>query len=793
MFRASRRFSRSASRRAGWRRIPAGLEILESRQLLASQPYVVSVTADSLAAGTLRSAILAANQDTGPGPFDVVFNIPASTAPDLNVPVAGFDPVTQTWQITLNSPLPTITHPISIDGFSEANNAIPYRYGDELISDVQTLTVLGAPTGGTFTLTTAAPLPVGTTAPLSIGATEAQVQAALEAIVGSGDVAVTGGNLPQDTLSITFGGVYVGESLPTMVANVSLLGGTNPSVDVETEAVGSISDPSEITSVPNTTNAIDGNNAQVRVILNGSQTGGATGLVLNSSQSTIRGLAIEGFGIGISIPEPTDVGDLIQGNFIGPYLAYPVDQDTGDPLPSPSTVILAGAGNSQEGILLDSANATVGGFNPDENNVISGNGAQGVLMMPGSSGNQILGNQIGVIGPSTNGLYFQFGNGGDGVAIESSGEASDPSGIVYSSSNVVGGAVAGSGNVISVNAGYGVHLSGVGATRNLVEANFIGVAPGGGYLFGTGNPGNTDDGVRLDDAPDNQIGGPVASDGNVISSNQGAGVYVTGADAAGNSIANNIIGLVSSGTAVLGNDSAGVADYSPGTMIGPGNVISDNQTGILISGASATEVIVRDNLIGTDSSGSGDLGNVEDGIQIVDASGNTIEGDNLGVQVISGNLVGIEIDGATSTANIIQGNLIGTNKSGTADRGNSNQGILIEGASGNTIGGTTAAARNVISANQWGIQIDGSTAERNLIEGNNVGTDISGQAPLGNEINGIILSNNASDNTIGGTGGGQGNLIAYNVQAGVLVQSGIGNSILSNSVYSNGQKGIAAS
>ena len=50
------------------------------------------------------------------------------------------------------------------------------------------------------------------------------------------------------------------------------------------------------------------------------------------------------------------------------------------------------------------------------------------------------------------------------------------------------------------------------------------------------------------------------------------------------------------------------------------------------------------------------------------------------MQVISGNLVGIEIDGATSTQNLIEGNLIGTDKSGTADRGNSNEGILIEGA-----------------------------------------------------------------------------------------------------------------
>ena len=80
----------------------------------------------------------------------------------------------------------------------------------------------------------------------------------------------------------------------------------------------------------------------------------------------------------------------------------------------------------------------------------------------------------------------------------------------------------------------------------------------------TAHPGNSADGVRIDDAPDNQVGGLAATDGNVISSNQGAGVYITGADATGNAIENNIIGLTAAGSAVLGNDEAGVANYSPG-------------------------------------------------------------------------------------------------------------------------------------------------------------------------------------------------------------------------------------
>ena len=100
--------------------------------------------------------------------------------------------------------------------------------------------------------------------------------------------------------------------------------------------------------------------------------------------------------------------------------------------------------------------------------------------------------------------------------------------------------------------------------------------------------------------------------------------------------------------------------------------------------------------------------------------------------------------------------------------------MLIEEASDNTVGGTTAAARNVISANEWGIRMDGSTATGNIVEGNYIGTDVTGTLPLGNEIDGVIFSTSASNNTVGGTAAGQGNTIAFNVAAGVLVAVGDG-------------------
>ena len=306
--------------------------------------------------------------------------------------------------------------------------------------------------------------------------------------------------------------------------------------------------PTVISSVPNAIQALDGNNAQVRVIIDGSNiasTSADIGFLVDASNSKLRGMAIEGFNVGISIPNPTNVGNLIQGNFIGQYLVYPVDPTTGDPLPAPDTVELIGQGNTQQGVVLGSANTTVGGIETQDDNVIAGNGAQGIFIVPGASGNQVLGNQIGVVGPSTTNLYFQAGNGAEGVLIWSTGSASNPAGIVYDSSNYIGGS--GAGNLISANHSVGVLIVGVGSTRNLVESNYIGVAPGGGFLFGQSAPGNLADGVQIEDAPDNQIGGPAASDGNVISANQANGLEIDGVDALGNTVTNNIIGLTADG------------------------------------------------------------------------------------------------------------------------------------------------------------------------------------------------------------------------------------------------------
>ena len=231
-------------------------------------------------------------------------------------------------------------------------------------------------------------------------------------------------------------------------------------------------------------------------------------------------------------------------------------------------------GNSQQGIYIDGENTTVGGTNPQENNVIVGSGLQGILIDGDGQGNVVEGNQIGLAGPSANGRYFQVGNQGEGV-------------LIYGSSNVIGGPGGGSGNLISANQLGGVQIVGPSATRNIVAANIIGLGPGGGYLFGTADPGNGGDGVQIENSTQNQVGGPDSTWANAISSNSGAGVDITGVTSTGNTVQNNLIGLTADGKAVKGNYADGVVVFSPQNTIGPGNVISGNLRGVRISGPDA--------------------------------------------------------------------------------------------------------------------------------------------------------------------------------------------------------------
>ncbi|HSP56454.1 MAG TPA: right-handed parallel beta-helix repeat-containing protein, partial [Dehalococcoidia bacterium] len=217
------------------------------------------------------------------------------------------------------------------------------------------------------------------------------------------------------------------------------------------------------------------------------------------------------------------------------------------------------------------------------------------------------------------------------------------------------------------------------------------------------------------------------------------------------------------------------------------------------TGTSTTGNLLIGNLIGTDAGGTLDRGNTLDGIRIDGGADSTGMGNGVagGGNVISGNgQNGINITGDGSMDAEIWGNMIGTNAAGTAAVANSESGILIWGAVNTSIGGNIAAKRNVISGNgSSGVfilpQVTGYGATGNTLQGNYVGTAADGVTPLGNSGNGILLFF-APSNTIGGTGAGDGNTIAFNGGNGVGVDrpEASGNLIQRNSIHSNGLLGI---
>ena len=128
------------------------------------------------------------------------------------------------------------------------------------------------------------------------------------------------------------------------------------------------------------------------------------------------------------------------------------------------------------------------------------------------------------------------------------------------------------------------------------------------------------------------------------------------------------------------------------------------------------------------------------------------------------------ISGADGT--VIQGNYIGTDATGTADLGNKTYGIAL-GTANNLVGGAIAGARNVISGNDWGgiIVTGASTGHDNQILGNYVGLNATGTAALSNTNHGVLLNGAGANNAIGVSGAG--NVIAAAAEL-VYVSGGCG-------------------
>src|SRR5262249_16460408 len=91
------------------------------------------------------------------------------------------------------------------------------------------------------------------------------------------------------------------------------------------------------------------------------------------------------------------------------------------------------------------------------------------------------------------------------------------------------------------------------------------------------------------------------------------------------------------------------------------------------------------------------------------------------------------------------------------------------GASNNTVGGTVAAARNIISGNENGVNIYGDGTAGNLVRGNYIGLNVAGTMGIANNY-GVQISNGATHTRVGGSAAGAGNVISGNASTGVYIQ-----------------------
>ena len=478
-----------------------------------------------------------------------------------------------------------------------------------------------------------------------------------------------------------------------------------------------------------------------------------------SSSNTITGNVIAGSGNSGVVLDGTGVtANTVKGNFVG------TDATGAVPI-----------ANAFDGIdvIRGAASNIIGGTAASDRNVVAGNTQAGISIPSGGAGNVVEGNYIGTNAAGTAALPNVLG-----VLVSTDG-------------TMIGGSTAGAGNVISGNSNGGIVLSASGCT---IAGNFVGTNASGSAALK-----NDSAGISFgSNASNNTIGGMVAAARNVISGNGGGAILIASSTSSGNTIAGNFVGTDITGSFAIPNEGGGIflTNGSLDTTVGgvtaaARNVISGNAVAGLYIAFGATAV-VQGNFIGTDSAGSSAVANAGDGIDLLSVTNVTVGGAVAGAgNLVSGNTgAGIAVGIITTPPSgmTIAGNLIGTNAAGTAAIPNLN-GITLDKATNCTIGGTTTAARNVISGNSDdGVSL--TFSDNNLVEGNYIGVTSAGTGALGNGGTGIRLTF-SSNNAVGGTAAGASNVIRFN-RNGVGVEGGSssGDSIRLNSMSDDQVIGI---
>jgi hypothetical protein len=193
------------------------------------------------------------------------------------------------------------------------------------------------------------------------------------------------------------------------------------------------------------------------------------------------------------------------------------------------------------------------------------------------------------------------------------------------------------------------------------------------------------------------------------------------------------------------------------------NLLSGLHGGTHIVLGNVTGTVVQGNLIGTDVTGLRKITTSPASVSIGSGTGNVIGGTSAAARNVMTDEISIGGSGVNvATGNFVQGNFIGTDVTGTTAL-HCHQRCVEIGDQNNTIGGSAPGAGNTIGGSNSvaGIVVQGGGT---VIQGNFIGTDATGTARLPNKDAGIWVVNTlySGNILIGGTQPGEGNLIAYN-------------------------------
>ena len=451
------------------------------------------------------------------------------------------------------------------------------------------------------------------------------------------------------------------------------------------------------------------------------------------------------------------------------------------------------ANNTRSGIIAGSFNEDnpniIGGPTESERNLISGNAGRNVRLLRGAL---CIGN---FIGPNITGNALL------------NNPPSFTHGVELNNGATLGGILPNEGNVISGNTFSGILLDDFLPGETFILGNKIGLA-----FDGNNGLGNNDSGIVINnEGGTKHIGLDIAGAGNIISGNSDEGIIsidVFGGPTPANIlIKGNKIGTNTEGSAAVPNGDGGITIFD-GTNITigsavhiGGNLISGNLDAGIGAFSGVTDLHIEGNLIGTDASGTFEIGNLEEGISSsadnVQIINNLVSGNGDPSASFSSREEGIFSNGDNV---VIQGNRVGTDQSGSFAIPNASGGILVSGGGGDNIlvGGASAGQGNLISGNEFpNLQVNTDAT----IAGNIIGPDSTGDAPLTGSPNAVGAQLSSSNGIFGLPGKHGGNLVSANGNDGIrlsgdnwtLQNNRIGTTTDGLSALSNYGAGIAIS